>query len=469
MADVVVLGAGPTGLATAMLLAHQGLDTVVLERDEAPPNDPDRAWENWERRSVTQFRQAHLLLAGGAALLKEHLPGVVAQLQEVGAVRLNIDQRLARLLPNGAAGVDLDRFETLTCRRPLIDYAFAAAARATPRLDVRYGCAAAELLTGTEAIKDVPHIVGVRTNFGQTVSARLVIDAAGRRTRLPAMLQAAGGRRPEEHGIEIGFAYHTRFYQAPELPEIRDDLNSPVGSFNILTVPADHDYWSVTIYHSSADKEMRRCRNPQVFERVVRSLPHHAHWLDGKPQGPILSMASSTNTTREFIFDLRPCATGVLPVGDAWGYTNPSIGRGITLGLMHGVDVAPILAAHLDDPIRLATGWTHATEGRAVPWHTSTVDVDRIRGLEVEAFRRREPDPFDRADPAVARARAFANASHYDSQVFQWFAEVRNCTTLPAEVLSRDGASERVLEVASSNPPHATPGPDRAELEALLV
>ena len=35
MADIVVLGGGPTGLATAILLAQEGLDIVVLDRDEA--------------------------------------------------------------------------------------------------------------------------------------------------------------------------------------------------------------------------------------------------------------------------------------------------------------------------------------------------------------------------------------------------------------------------------------------------
>ncbi|MCL2395766.1 MAG: FAD-dependent oxidoreductase [Acidimicrobiaceae bacterium] len=469
MADVVVLGAGPTGLATAMMLANQGLETMVLERDEAPPEDPEKAWETWERRGVMQFRQPHLLQAGGYALLDEHLPSVIAQLEKVGAIPFNVAERLSALLPGGPAGVDFSRFGTLICRRPFIDHAFASAARATPGVEVRYGTAATELMTGPEAIGGVPHVTGVRTDTGEAHSARLVVDAAGRFTQLPSLLEAAGARRPEEHGIEIGFAYSSQYYQGPETPEFRGDLLAPVGSISVLTVPSDRDWWSVTLYHSWGDKAMRRVRDREVFERVVRSMPLHAHWVDGEPLGEVLPVASPANLTREFVVDGRPCVTGVVPVGDAWGFTNPSLGRGLTLGLRHGIDVALRVAAHLDDPARLATEWDETTRSKAAPWHAATVDFDRIRGPEIEASRRGEPDPFDPPDRDVAMFRAFASASHYDPQVLHWFAEVSSCIALPAEVFARPEAAERVLEVAGSNPPYRAPGPDRHELEGLLA
>jgi phytoene dehydrogenase-like protein len=37
MAEILVLGAGLTGLTTAMLLARDGHDVTVLERDPADP------------------------------------------------------------------------------------------------------------------------------------------------------------------------------------------------------------------------------------------------------------------------------------------------------------------------------------------------------------------------------------------------------------------------------------------------
>jgi hypothetical protein len=159
----------------------------------------------------------------------------------------------------------------------------------------------------------------------------------------------------------------------------------------------------------------------------------------------------------------------VVPVGDAWGFTNPSIGRGITLGMMHAVDIAPAIAEHLENPRRLATEWQRRTDERAAKWHASTVDFDRLRAPEVEANLQGLPDPFDPSDPSVAGPRAFASASHYDPEVLQSFFEVVGCFSLPGEVLARDGVLERVIEVAQSTPPYISQGPTRAELEQLLV
>jgi len=392
-------------------------------------------------------------------------------MEAVGAIRYNAAEAQARRLPDGASKVlDLCRFETMTtCRRPLIEYAYASAAKKTPGVEVRYGCPAAGLVTGSEAITGVPHLTGVRTASGETIDARVVVDAAGRRSPLSAMIEAAGGHQSPEHAFEAGFVYNTQYYRGESLPEARDDMLSAIGSISVLTIPGDHGWWSVTLYHSPKDKLMRNVRDPKIFERVVRALPNHAHWADGAPQGDSFSMASTANTTREFVVDGVPCATGVVPVGDAWGFTNPSIGRGITLGLMHAVDIAPAIAEHVEDPRRLAVEWARRTAERAARWHASTVDFDRIRAPEVEAHLHGLPDPFDASDPSVAGPRAFASASHHDLQVLQWFFEVVGCLTLPDEVMARDGVFERVLDVALSTPPSSSPGPTRTELEELLV
>jgi hypothetical protein len=47
--------------------------------------------------------------------------------------------------------------------------------------------------------------------------------------------------------------------------------------------------------------------------------------------------------------------------------------------------------------------------------------------------------------------------------------EVIACQTLPDDLIAREGVAERVLDVALSNPPYASPGPNRTELEEILA
>ena len=90
MARIVVLGGGVCGLTAGMLLARDGHEVTVLERDAAPvPESVDEAWEQWSRDGVTQFRMAHFLQPAGRVVLEEALPDVLQALVSAGALRLD--------------------------------------------------------------------------------------------------------------------------------------------------------------------------------------------------------------------------------------------------------------------------------------------------------------------------------------------------------------------------------------------
>ena len=81
MARILILGAGLGGLATAMLLARDAHEVIVLERDPAgppPPEDTDTAWNAWQRRGVNQFRLPHFMLPRWHAQMALELPDVLA-------------------------------------------------------------------------------------------------------------------------------------------------------------------------------------------------------------------------------------------------------------------------------------------------------------------------------------------------------------------------------------------------------
>jgi len=470
MSKAIVVGGGPTGLATAMLLAKRGVEVVVLDREAPAPSGVNDLWEAWERRSVAQFHQVHFLQPAAHAQLGQYLPEVLEQMAIAGVEEFNVPELQARHNPTSGKDVDLSQFTTRTsCRRPFMEFGFVAAARACAGIEIRNSSPVTELITGPEVIGGIPHVIGVKTGAGDAYYADVVLDASGRRSAFPALIEAAGGVAPTEHVSDFGFVYNTRYYRGDSLPEFLGDNLAAVGSISLLTMPGDHGHWSATIYHSPQDKAMRKVRDPEVFERVVRSMPLHAHWIDGEPASDVYSMAASANTVREFFVDGRPSATGLLPIGDAWGFTNPSLGRGICLGLKHAVSLVDPITEHLDQPAAMAEAWEQETKSGAQSWHAATVNIEKLRAAEVDAFRQGLPDPFDPSDAAAAFGRAFASASHYDSEVKAWFSELGSCYSLPMEVVSRPGVMEKVLEVAAANPIYNTPGPTREQLESLLT
>lgn len=89
MARVIILGAGLGGLSTAMLLAREGHEVRVLERDPAEPPPAERAWEVWQRRGVNQFRLPHFMLPRWHAQMVQELPDVLDALTAAGGLAVN--------------------------------------------------------------------------------------------------------------------------------------------------------------------------------------------------------------------------------------------------------------------------------------------------------------------------------------------------------------------------------------------
>ena len=323
-------------------------------------------------------------------------------------------------------------------------------------------------MTGPDVIAGVPHVAGVRLADGEEIRGDLVVDATGRRSPTPEWLAAIGARPVAETSEDFGFTYTGRFYRSADgsVPETRAPGLTPCGSISLLTIPSDNGTWSVTVYTVSDDAPLRRVRDPETFDRVWRAFPDHAHWLDGEPISDIVTMSGAVDRMRHFVVEGAPVATGVLSIADAHSCTNPSVGRGMTIGLKHTMAMRDAVRDHLDRPAELALAFDAATEADVRPWHDATAALDRARIAELRAAisgDTLEPTP----DAAIGAA--LANAAATDEDALRWFVEMLTCLALPMDVMSRPGVFERVLELAADPQPPPPYGPDRRGLLELIA
>jgi 2-polyprenyl-6-methoxyphenol hydroxylase-like FAD-dependent oxidoreductase len=471
MARIVVVGAGVVALGTAMLLAGDGHQVTVLERDpDPPPRDPAQAWERWQRPGLNQFRQGHVFLPGFRSVLEAELPEAAKALQDAGALRLNM---IRDVLPPALTGGWRDgdeRYEWLTGRRALVEAVLATAAESTPGVEIRRGTAVVGLLTGSRTRRGVPHVVGVRTRLGESIPADLVVDMSGRRSALPAWLRGIDARPPVEELEDSGFLYYGRYFRSADrsMPAMRGAVQMDWGTITSLTLPADNGTWAIVLVTGSKDPALRPLRETGRWTALVRGLPLVAHWLDGTPlDDEVQVMARLEDRFRGFMIDGQPVATGVVAVADSWACSNPANGRGASIGMLHALTLRDQLrSADPDDPAAFADAFHAATAETVEPWYRATLATDRHRLGEIEAGLRGAT--YDSPDPAYELERALDAAFERDPDCVRATFDIRFVLQPPAEVFARPGLRDKTLKLGSDWRDEPPSGPAREQILALV-
>ncbi|GAA3347248.1 FAD-dependent oxidoreductase [Amorphoplanes nipponensis] len=469
MARIVVLGAGLGGLGTALLLARDRHEVIVVERDPAappPPEDTDTAWNGWQRRGVNQFRLPHFMLPRWWQQVREELPELGAALRAAGARPVNLLEELP-VSRRGPMRPGDERFATVTARRPVLEAVMSAVAEAAG-VTIRRGVAVTGLTTGGRS--PAPRVTGVLTAGGAAIPADLVVDCTGRRSALGAWLAATGARAPAEERSDSGFVYHCRHFRSGTggSPVLLANLLQHYDSLSAITLPGDNDTWSVVLATASRDKALRGLREPDRWHAAVARYPLLAHWADGEAISGVDVMAGIEDRHRRLVVDGDPVATGVVEVGDSWACTNPSVGRGASMALIQGRLLRDLLRE--TDPAdhdKLARRFDEVSTQVVEPLYRATLWNDRHRLAELAADAAGTAYRTD--DPRWPISKALFAASLTDPELARGYTAVAAFIATPDEVLGAPGAVDRVVALGRDAPQYPLPGPGRDELLAAIA
>jgi 2-polyprenyl-6-methoxyphenol hydroxylase-like FAD-dependent oxidoreductase len=323
--QVSIVGAGPTGLFTAIALARRGHQVTIVDRDRGPGADG-----SWERRGVMQFHHPHALRQQIVEVLNAELPEVMDRLLAARATPTILPAQGGR-----AVGVQ--------CRRSTFERVLRAAAEAEPGVRLVAGHA-------DGVLREHGRAGGLRVD-GAENHADLVLNASGRSGRIGDDLRAP------ETGADCGLSYVSRQYALLDGAD-NGPVNVPLGLLSRFhgylagVFLQDNRTASMLIARLSTDRALADLRFSDAFESAVRAIPGLAEWTSPDRTVPITAVLPGGHLRNTYRGQLgesgRVALPGLVHVGDVVCTTNPTAGRGIATSLLQAQRLVHLLGEHTD-------------------------------------------------------------------------------------------------------------------------